>query len=44
MGIKDFESLVSAALPGIVALVPREPAARLGRWEPKGVGGVARES
>lgn len=31
MGIEDFESLVSAALPGIVALVPKEPAARLGK-------------
>lgn len=35
MGIKDFESVVSAALPDVVALVPKEPAARLGRWEPK---------
>jgi hypothetical protein len=36
MGIKEFEPLVSAVLPDIVALVPAEPAARLGRWEPKG--------
>ncbi|ONI82639.1 hypothetical protein ALI22I_42150 [Saccharothrix sp. ALI-22-I] len=36
MGIKDFAPLVSAALPDIVAVVPEEPAARLGRWEPKG--------
>ncbi|HEX6355850.1 DUF6461 domain-containing protein [Actinophytocola sp.] len=36
MGIKDFEPLVSAALPDIVALVPSAPAARLGRWEPTG--------
>lgn len=36
MGIEDFEPLVSAALPGVVALVPDEPAARLGRWVPKG--------
>jgi hypothetical protein len=35
MGIKDFEPVVSAALPDVVALVPKEPAARLGRWEPK---------
>jgi hypothetical protein len=37
MGIKDFEPIVSAALPEIVALVPKQPAARLGRWEPKEV-------
>lgn len=36
MGIKEFESAVLAALPGVVAVVPREPAARLGRWTPKG--------
>lgn len=35
MGIKGFEPVVSAALPDVVALVPKEPAARLGRWEPK---------
>jgi len=34
--MKDFEALVSAVLPDIVALVPKEPAARLGRWKPKG--------
>lgn len=36
MGIKDFEAIVAAVLPDVVALVPQEPAARLGRWEPKG--------
>jgi hypothetical protein len=36
MGIKDFEPHVLAALPDIVAFVPKEPAARLGRWESKG--------
>ncbi|MCE7010995.1 DUF6461 domain-containing protein [Kibdelosporangium philippinense] len=36
MGIRDFEPLVTAVLPEIAALVPQEPAARLGRWEPKG--------
>ncbi|MBB1151771.1 DUF6461 domain-containing protein [Amycolatopsis dendrobii] len=36
MGIENFEPVVSAALPDIVALVPKEPAGRLGRWEPKG--------
>jgi hypothetical protein len=36
MGIKEFEPAVLAALPGVVAVVPREPAARLGRWTPKG--------
>ncbi|MFI7672242.1 DUF6461 domain-containing protein [Actinophytocola sp. NPDC049390] len=35
MGIKDFEVSVAAVLPDIVALVPKEPAARLGRWERK---------
>jgi hypothetical protein len=35
MGIKDFEPHVAAVLPDIVALVPKEPAARLGRWERK---------
>jgi hypothetical protein len=35
MGIKDFEPHVVAALPDIVAVVPKEPAARLGRWERK---------
>jgi hypothetical protein len=35
MGIKDFEPHVAAALPDIVALVPKEPAARLGRWKRK---------
>ncbi|TCO54128.1 DUF6461 domain-containing protein [Actinocrispum wychmicini] len=36
MGITDFEPFVSAVLADVVALVPKEPAARLGRWEPKG--------
>jgi hypothetical protein len=36
MGIKDFEPAVSAALPEIIARVPKEPAAKLGRWRPKG--------
>ncbi|MFC0111149.1 DUF6461 domain-containing protein [Kibdelosporangium aridum] len=36
MGIKEFEPLVTAVLPDIVPLVPQEPTARLGRWEPKG--------
>jgi hypothetical protein len=39
MGIKDaesFETAVLAVLPRIVALVPKEPAAKLGRWQPKG--------
>ncbi|MEV0675169.1 hypothetical protein AB0I60_01465 [Actinosynnema sp. NPDC050436] len=31
--IEEFAETVSAALPGIAALVPTEPAARLGRWE-----------
>ncbi|MET9260135.1 DUF6461 domain-containing protein [Amycolatopsis sp. NPDC004079] len=36
MGIENFEPVVSAVLPDIVARVPKEPAGRLGRWEPKG--------
>jgi hypothetical protein len=36
MGMKDFEPVVSAVLPEIVARVPQEPAAKLGRWQPKG--------
>jgi hypothetical protein len=36
MGINDFEPAVSVALPGIIARVPKEPAAKLGRWRPKG--------
>ncbi|MDQ3789929.1 MAG: DUF6461 domain-containing protein [Actinomycetota bacterium] len=35
MGIEQFEPVVRAALPDIVAVVPQEPAARLGRWVPK---------
>ena len=34
MGIERFEAVVRAAMPGIVAVVPEEPAARLGRWVP----------
>jgi hypothetical protein len=36
MGITDFERAVSAVLPDIVARIPKEPAAKLGRWQPKG--------
>jgi hypothetical protein len=35
VGIEEFEAVVAVALPDIVALVPKEPAARLGRWERK---------
>ncbi|GAB3881410.1 hypothetical protein GCM10029964_037430 [Kibdelosporangium lantanae] len=34
MGITDLEPDVTAALPGVVALVPGKPAASLARWEP----------
>jgi hypothetical protein len=29
-----IEQVVRAALPDLAAVVPREPAARLGRWVP----------
>ncbi|GAA3045152.1 DUF6461 domain-containing protein [Actinokineospora globicatena] len=32
MGIKEFEPLVVAALPGVLAAIPGEPAAQLGRF------------
>jgi hypothetical protein len=34
-GVGEFEELISAAVPSIEALIPADPAAELGRYEPR---------